>query len=148
MREPYYQNTREAGLFLFPFLLWLFHALLFLFGFHKSIIGHLTLSYSECRQDRSQNVSTMDVLIILLVLLFVFGFPLVIAFLIYYYGEVHKPLQLAKMGKYEEPDKAGKTVREREVIVKEIVMVPCQYCGGLMPQTSFFCPNCGARRKA
>jgi len=38
-------------------------------------------------------------------------------------------------------------IREREVI-KEIVMVPCQYCGSLMPQTSIFCPHCGARRKA
>jgi len=38
-------------------------------------------------------------------------------------------------------------IREKEII-KEIVMVPCSYCGGLMPQTSTFCPNCGARRKA
>jgi len=37
--------------------------------------------------------------------------------------------------------------KEREVI-KEIVMIPCKYCGGLMPQTATFCPNCGARRKA
>lgn len=33
-------------------------------------------------------------------------------------------------------------------IIKEIVLIPCTYCGGLMPQTSVFCPNCGARRKA
>jgi hypothetical protein len=32
-------------------------------------------------------------------------------------------------------------------IVKEVVLIPCSYCGGLMPQTSIFCPNCGARRK-
>lgn len=38
-------------------------------------------------------------------------------------------------------------VKEKETIIKEIVMIPCQYCGGLMPQTSVFCPNCGARRK-
>ena len=30
---------------------------------------------------------------------------------------------------------------------KEVVMIPCKYCGSLMPQTSTFCPNCGARRK-
>jgi len=36
----------------------------------------------------------------------------------------------------------------KETIIKEIVMISCQYCGGLMPQTSIFCPNCGARRKA
>jgi len=33
-------------------------------------------------------------------------------------------------------------------IVREIVLIPCSYCGGLMPQSSIFCPNCGARRKA
>ena len=32
-------------------------------------------------------------------------------------------------------------------IVREVVLIPCPYCGGLMPQTSVFCPNCGARRK-
>ena len=36
---------------------------------------------------------------------------------------------------------------QKEVITKEIVMLPCGYCGGLMPQTYFFCPNCGAKRK-
>jgi hypothetical protein len=35
----------------------------------------------------------------------------------------------------------------RETIVKEVVLIPCEYCGALMPQTSTFCPNCGARRK-
>jgi len=38
-------------------------------------------------------------------------------------------------------------VREREII-KEVVMIPCRYCSGLMPQTSTFCPNCGARRQS
>lgn len=33
-------------------------------------------------------------------------------------------------------------------IIKEVVLIPCAYCGGLMPQTSLFCPNCGARRRA
>lgn len=37
---------------------------------------------------------------------------------------------------------------QKEVITKEIVMLPCGYCGGLMPQTSLFCPNCGGKRKA
>jgi hypothetical protein len=32
-------------------------------------------------------------------------------------------------------------------VVKEVVLIPCSYCGALMPQTSIFCPNCGARRK-
>jgi hypothetical protein len=32
-------------------------------------------------------------------------------------------------------------------VVREVVLIPCSYCSGLMPQTSTFCPNCGARRK-
>jgi hypothetical protein len=35
----------------------------------------------------------------------------------------------------------------KEVITKEIVMIECEYCGSLMPQTALFCPNCGARQK-
>jgi len=38
--------------------------------------------------------------------------------------------------------------KEKETIIKEIVMIPCKYCGGLMPQTSTFCPHCGAKRTA
>jgi len=38
--------------------------------------------------------------------------------------------------------------KEKEVIVREVVMVPCSYCGGLMPQTATYCPHCGARRKS
>ncbi len=37
-------------------------------------------------------------------------------------------------------------VTQKEVI-REVVLIPCSFCGGLMPQTSLFCPNCGARRK-
>ncbi len=36
----------------------------------------------------------------------------------------------------------------KETIIKEVVMIPCPYCGGLMDQTATFCSNCGARRKA
>ena len=32
--------------------------------------------------------------------------------------------------------------------VKEIVMIPCVYCGSLNPQTELFCSTCGAQRKA
>jgi hypothetical protein len=35
----------------------------------------------------------------------------------------------------------------KETITKEVVLIPCAFCGGLMPQTATFCPNCGARRK-
>jgi hypothetical protein len=37
---------------------------------------------------------------------------------------------------------------QKEVITKEVVMIPCEYCKSLMPQTSTFCPGCGARRRA
>ena len=85
-------------------------------------------------------------LIIFLALFFTFGVPCVIAFLIYYFEHIRKPLELAKMGRYDEYTVA-KTIKEK-VIVKEIVMLPCQYCGSLMPQTSIFYPHCGARRKS
>jgi len=32
-------------------------------------------------------------------------------------------------------------------VEREVVLVPCSYCGSLMPQTALFCPNCGARKK-
>jgi hypothetical protein len=38
-------------------------------------------------------------------------------------------------------------VKEVKEVVREVVLIPCAYCSGLMPQTSTFCPNCGARRK-
>jgi len=45
------------------------------------------------------------------------------------------------------PPAAPTIVKEKE-IVREVVMIPCAYCGTLMHQTAIFCPNCGARRKA
>ncbi len=43
------------------------------------------------------------------------------------------------------PAAAPTVVKE---IHKEIVMIPCEYCGTLMPQTATSCPNCKATRKA
>ncbi len=40
---------------------------------------------------------------------------------------------------------AAPVIKEREVI-REVVMIPCKYCGTLFPQTETVCPNCGARR--
>lgn len=42
---------------------------------------------------------------------------------------------------------APPVVKEKEII-REVVMIPCSYCRALMPQTSTFCPNCGAKRRA
>ncbi|MGA3111133.1 MAG: hypothetical protein ABSE15_03775 [Candidatus Bathyarchaeia archaeon] len=41
-------------------------------------------------------------------------------------------------------DPAAPVVKE---VKREIVLVPCGYCGSLMPQAAIFCPNCGARKK-
>ncbi|MEM2341832.1 MAG: hypothetical protein QXX94_04995 [Candidatus Bathyarchaeia archaeon] len=41
---------------------------------------------------------------------------------------------------------AAPVVKEREIIVREVVMVPCKYCGTLMSQTETVCPHCGAKR--
>jgi len=38
---------------------------------------------------------------------------------------------------------------DREVVrevIREVVMIPCKYCGTLFPQTGTFCPHCGAKR--
>ncbi|MEM3383321.1 MAG: hypothetical protein QW698_04680 [Nitrososphaerales archaeon] len=40
---------------------------------------------------------------------------------------------------------AAPVIKEKEVI-REVVMVPCKYCGTLFPQTETVCPHCSARR--
>jgi len=45
------------------------------------------------------------------------------------------------------PPQAPTTIIKEREVIKEVVMVPCRYCGGLMPQASVFCSNCGARRQ-
>jgi ribosomal protein L40E len=51
------------------------------------------------------------------------------------------------MPEISEQVKMPVVTREKEVITKEIVMIKCDYCDALMPQTATFCPNCGAKRK-
>lgn len=43
---------------------------------------------------------------------------------------------------------APTTVTTEKIVEREIVMIPCEYCGGLFPQTVTTCPKCGAQRKA
>jgi hypothetical protein len=71
--------------------------------------------------------------IVFLAFFFVFGLPII--FVIFYFEGIHKPIERAKIS------------TPREVVIKEVVMVPCMYCQGLAPNTSSFCPNCGAPRK-
>lgn len=40
---------------------------------------------------------------------------------------------------------AQAVVKEKEV-VRQVVMIPCKYCGALMDQLVTVCPNCGAKR--
>jgi len=63
----------------------------------------------------------------------------------YYYGRQRRRdrRRLRHEGQGAEPA----VFAEKEVI-KEVVLVPCAYCGSLMPQTSTVCPHCGATRKA
>jgi len=42
---------------------------------------------------------------------------------------------------------SGQTVQLVKETVKEVVMIPCAYCGNLMPQISRQCPDCGASRR-
>jgi hypothetical protein len=37
---------------------------------------------------------------------------------------------------------------ELKEVVREVVVIPCKYCGTLFAQTAIFCPHCGARRTA
>jgi hypothetical protein len=38
------------------------------------------------------------------------------------------------------------TIIKEKLIEREVVLIPCKYCGALMQQTAIFCPHCGARR--
>ena len=43
------------------------------------------------------------------------------------------------------PQTAQPVIKEKEII-REVVMIPCKYCGALMQQTETVCPNCGGKR--
>lgn len=43
------------------------------------------------------------------------------------------------------PPSMSPIIKEKEII-REVVMIPCKYCGALMIQTETVCPNCGAKR--
>lgn len=45
-----------------------------------------------------------------------------------------------------EPTLSKETI-VKETIVKEVVMIPCPHCQALMPNTSLYCPNCGAPKR-
>jgi len=39
-------------------------------------------------------------------------------------------------------------LRQEEKLTKDVVMVQCDYCAVLIPETSTSCTNCGAKRKS
>ncbi|MDI6708274.1 MAG: hypothetical protein QME47_04215 [Candidatus Thermoplasmatota archaeon] len=39
------------------------------------------------------------------------------------------------------------TVKEKEIITREITKIPCKYCGKLVEITQSICPGCGANLK-
>ena len=41
---------------------------------------------------------------------------------------------------------APTTVTTEKIVEREVVMIPCEHCGGLFPQTVTTCPRCGAPR--
>jgi hypothetical protein len=61
--------------------------------------------------------------------------------------EPFKDMILRQVEKLRESQLNEAPAIHKEVITKEVVMIPCEYCRSLMPQTSTFCPSCGARRK-
>jgi hypothetical protein len=42
---------------------------------------------------------------------------------------------------------AGAATIMEKIVEREVVMIPCEYCGGLFPQTVTVCPRCGAQRR-
>ena len=40
------------------------------------------------------------------------------------------------------------TVVTEKIVEREVIMIPCKYCGTLFAQTMTSCPNCGAKRTA
>jgi len=61
--------------------------------------------------------------------------------------EPFRDMILRQVEKLKEPVTKEASSIQKEIITKEVVMVSCEYCRALMPQTSTFCPECGARRK-
>lgn len=54
----------------------------------------------------------------------------------YYPSQQQAPMQYAPQA----------ITKEKETIIKEVILTPCKYCGALSPQLSTFCPNCGAKK--
>ena len=94
---------------------------------------------------------TIPMLIVFLGVIGLFDFIFFVAFLAllgYYLYRVEKRLTAieVKTGIAVAPSDGKQVVqKEREVITKETVRVPCRYCGALVDNTATKCPSCGAK---
>jgi len=59
-------------------------------------------------------------------------------------NQLSLPSRLLSSVNYEE--EPSLIIKETE-ITKEVVLISCDHCSSLMPQSSLFCNHCGARRK-
>jgi len=115
--------------------------LLIIFGFFAAFVGAVTSSGPFGQTANSPLVGLGIFLCLIGVPMVIIGFAMGGGKSGYSLGEEKKTEQSV----YPSPSIVTK---EKEIIVKEVVMIPCSYCGGLMPQTATFCPHCGARRKS
>jgi hypothetical protein len=89
-----------------------------------------------------------------LVVLFMFdGLIVVVAFMGIFFGAaillaivVFRAQSRNEKSKREHELALERIELEKERLSKAIIMIPCKYCGGLIPQGSTFCLNCGAKR--
>lgn len=59
-------------------------------------------------------------------------------------GEAQKALSLVTQPQPSEERSGNSVYKEKEIITREIVRIPCTYCGTLINQTDTKCPSCGA----
>lgn len=72
--------------------------------------------------------------------------PIMIPALIIF-GIISLAMGLSKAGVITVEREATPAPEAQKKVIKEVVMLPCDYCKALIPQASTFCPECGARRK-
>jgi rubrerythrin len=59
-------------------------------------------------------------------------------------GEAQKALSLVSKPRPSEGMSEYSVYKEKEIVTREIVRIPCKYCGTLINQTDTKCPSCGA----
>jgi hypothetical protein len=57
-----------------------------------------------------------------------------------------RPDVVSKVAELQVVQPAAQAVIKEKEVVRQVVMIPCKYCGALMDQLVTVCPNCGAKR--